>query len=323
MRIITSATYIWSDKQSRPLLVQEKSITRTGEFAYCKGATSAQDQLSQEEANYYQVATSQATQQFAQQQAIQNTLQAAANPIIAKGPSQQGYSAGQMAELNASVIQGTGQQYANAAKSVREAQAAQGGGTQFLPSGVNSQINADLAASAANQASSGLTSNIQNSYAAGALQYVNAENSLMGVGGLTNASAFSNSATNAAGAANTEANAVQTADQEATNNIMGLATGAMGATGALLMGKCWVAAELYGGWEDPRTIALRRYIFGEYSKSFRGKIFASLYLKFGERVAKHIKTHPISRWFAQKIFDRLLVAATNKDRQVNHVSLAH
>ena len=323
MYINLFSEYTWSPRQARYILVRNVSVKWTGPVCRVKGASATQDQLQTAEANYYTQAVQQSTSQFNQQQAVQTTLQNAANQVIAKGASQQGWSPEQMNTMNAGVIQNTGQQYANAARAIKESQATQGGGTQFLPSGANTQINAQLASSAANQVSSGLYGNLLGSYQAGNQNYINATNSLMGVGELTNAAAFSNAASGAAGQANTIANQVQQADQQATNNIMGLATGAMGAAGSILMGKCWVAAELYDGWKDPRTVAVRRYIFGEYSKTFFGNIFAKLYLKYGRQVAKHIKTHPISRWFAQKIFDRLLLAATNKDKQVKHVSLAH
>jgi len=69
---------------------------------------------------------------------------------------------------------------------------------------------------------------------------------------------------------------------------------------------CWVAAELYGGWEDPRTHLVRNWIFGDFSKSYFGRMMAKLYLRFGERLAARIKTDWVSRWIMQKVFGWML-----------------
>jgi hypothetical protein len=322
MRIITSATYVWSDKQSRPLLVSESSIIWTGPVCLAKGASAAQNELAGQQSQFYQTMTQDYNQQFANQNSILNSLTKSLSPAISAGVNQFGYSGAEVSNLNAQAIQGTGQEYAKAAKSLRQNQAARGGGMQFLPSGANEQINAELGSAAANQASSELSGIQQKGYAAGRENYNNAVGQLGSAAAMYNPTGYSNSATGAGSAAESTMNQIQQENQAADpfNAILGAAGGV---ASSYLRGNCWVAAELYGGWKDHRTITLRRYIFGDLSKTFFGNIFAKLYHRFGQRVAKHIKTHPISRWFAQKIFDRLLLAATNKDKQVKHVSLAH
>src|SRR5208282_4337874 len=62
---------------------------------------------------------------------------------------------------------------------------------------------------------------------------------------------------------------------------------------------CWIAAELYGGWSSPEVFFLRRLIT-------RSRSFTFLYVKFGQRVAAHIKEHKLSRRIVKYFFDRLL-----------------
>lgn len=72
---------------------------------------------------------------------------------------------------------------------------------------------------------------------------------------------------------------------------------------------CWVAAELYGGWHDPRVHALRAWIFGPYSKTFWGNIWAGLYSKYGREAADLVRRYSVVRKIAQHVFDKALVRA--------------
>jgi hypothetical protein len=201
--------------------------------------------------------------QFAANQSILGSLKSVFDKVVAAGSNQQGYNAQEMNTLNSSVIQNTGQQYANAKKSLAENQAAQGGGNSMLPSGVASQQAATLGSAAANQAQSGLTQNLQASYNQGYQNYNNALSGELSVAGQQNATGMANAATGMSNSANSEANAVQQANQEATNNIMGLATGAIsGAAGVM----CPVAGSLFlmsDGTEKPvETLIVGEQLMG-------------------------------------------------------------
>lgn len=234
MRVITKAVYTWSPLQKRYILLYEKSsITRT-EVALCKGATAAQNQAQDAELAAQTTYMNDVNTQFAANQSILSSLKSTFDKVVAAGSNQQGYNAQEMNALNSSVIQNTGQQYANAKKSLAENQAAQGGGNSMLPSGVASQQEATLGSAAANQAQSGLTQNLQASYNQGYQNYNNALSGELSVAGQQNATGMANAATGMSNAANSEANAVQSADQEETNNIMGLATGAMSGAASVL-----------------------------------------------------------------------------------------
>lgn len=77
---------------------------------------------------------------------------------------------------------------------------------------------------------------------------------------------------------------------------------------------CWVAAELYGGWEDSRTIVVRAWLFGEFRKHWYGRVLTRLYLRFGERVAERIRTRPIERRLCAWLFGKALNRATQEVR---------
>jgi hypothetical protein len=59
---------------------------------------------------------------------------------------------------------------------------------------------------------------------------------------------------------------------------------------------CWVAAEVFGGWYEPRTVKVREWVFGPFSEHWLGAKIASLYLRHGERTAALMRTNRAVRW---------------------------
>jgi hypothetical protein len=313
MKITEFAEYIWSDKQSRYLLLRDKSINWTGPVCLLKGASATQEELQQSEATFYNTMTQDYNTTFGENQAIMSTLTAQLNPIVAAGPNQKGYNGAELNNLNSQALQGTGQSYANASQALKEQQASTGGGNAYLPSGVQSQQQAGLASSAANEESSQLLG-IQNAdYTQGYSMYQSAMSGLAGVAGLENPAAYSNAATSAAGAANTEANAVTQANDSWAQNLTGLGAGALGGAGAALggyfQGQCWIAAEIFGGWKDKRTIAVRKWLANEFSQHWYGRMFNRWYSANGRRVAKKIQNNRVERWALRKLFEWFLAQA--------------
>jgi hypothetical protein len=87
-------------------------------------------------------------------------------------------------------------------------------------------------------------------------------------------------------------------------NAMGIANTAANVISAIKPGgMCWIAAELYGGWNDPRTIDIRKWIIEDFSKTMVGFVPCLLYRLVGERVAQAIRTHRWLRKPFRKIFD--------------------
>lgn len=76
---------------------------------------------------------------------------------------------------------------------------------------------------------------------------------------------------------------------------------------------CWIAAAVYDGWLDPRTIKARGWLFGPFRAKWYGRLVTDLYLKFGERTAGMIERHPILRRPFRKLFDLALRRANGSN----------
>lgn len=61
---------------------------------------------------------------------------------------------------------------------------------------------------------------------------------------------------------------------------------------------CWVAKEIFGSWEHPKTIAARYYI-----RNLAPKWFKDFYLKYGERIAKFISNKPLLKLLLRPLFE--------------------
>ena len=75
---------------------------------------------------------------------------------------------------------------------------------------------------------------------------------------------------------------------------------------------CWVAAEIFGGWNEPKTVACRYYI-GEIAPEW----FRSFYIKHGESFAEFIKDKPVIKAMIRPVFE---VFAAMGRKQMSEVS---
>ena len=65
-----------------------------------------------------------------------------------------------------------------------------------------------------------------------------------------------------------------------------------------LMGGCWVAAEIYGGFWQPKTTMARAYVnYGAPSW------FKKFYLEYGQRIAKVVRKYPILKSILKPLFE--------------------
>jgi hypothetical protein len=71
-----------------------------------------------------------------------------------------------------------------------------------------------------------------------------------------------------------------------------------GASAAFFGTPCWVAAEIYGGWYEPKTCAARYYI-----SNLSPYWFKNLYYRYGERIARFIHNKPIFKMLLKPLFD--------------------
>lgn len=110
---------------------------------------------------------------------------------------------------------------------------------------------------------------------------------------------FSNNLTQGLqGLRSTNASSTSTQSQSGGPNpfLQGLGTGA--SVFASMGGFCWVAAELYGGWFEPKTINARRFF------QFKApKWMLKLYIKHGEKFAHFISNKPILKAMIKPLFD--------------------
>lgn len=103
---------------------------------------------------------------------------------------------------------------------------------------------------------------------------------------------------------NAQANASKTGWlQNATGIMSSLAQGASGAASLGFKPGCWIAAEVYNGWLDPRVSMVRNWIFGEFAQSFVGWLIAAAYMKWGEQTAEAIRRFPVLRRPFKTLFD--------------------
>lgn len=130
-------------------------------------------------------------------------------------------------------------------------------------------------------------------------QYNNANQMLAASANQNQNSATANNNT----AAGTNTSLYGTASAQ-TPTALGSVLGAAGALGSAAIGKipCWIAAEIYGGWYDPRTVTIRQWLM----ENFEGHWLLNLYIRFGERMAIMVREHRPMRWFFTRIFNHFL-----------------
>jgi hypothetical protein len=247
MRIITKASYVWSDRQGRHILVSQKSINWTGRVEFAKGASSQMTNLANSQANFTNQLMADFGTQFANQNNILSTLNKSLSPIVNAGPNQFGFSGAEVNALNSQALQGGAQSYANASRALKESQAAQGGGNTLLPSGVANQQQAALGAAEANNQSNALLGIQQEGYATGRQQYNNAIGQLGGVASQYNPAGFAGQATGAGSSAFNSATQVQQMNNAASpwNLVGGILGGAASSFLGPLMGG--LAGDVTGG----------------------------------------------------------------------------
>lgn len=198
------------------------------------GPTAAQENLANEQASFYQNQVSAYNTAYSNFSDISSKLSALYAPILAKGPSQRGMSAGETADLNAQAVQGTAENYKAAGQALNERIGAQGGGTSnenMTGAGANA-LREQLASTGAEAESAQETQIQEADYAEGRQNYEEAVGGEQTLASGWNPNAFAGSATNAGTAAgNTEAqiasesNAVWSSVFSALGGIAGAAAG--------------------------------------------------------------------------------------------------
>lgn len=197
----------------------------------CGGATSAQNQLQGEEADFYKNQISAYNNAYSQFQSITNTLNQQFQPIMTAGPGQMGYTPAELADLNTLATQGTAASYNQATTAMNEQEAAMGGGTTPVNAtgGPAAQARMGLASTAAGQEATQRLQIQQAGYAQGLTNYQGAITGEEALASGWNPNAFAGSATSAGGAASAEANTIASQQQGAWGTVLGALGGVAGA----------------------------------------------------------------------------------------------
>ena len=85
--------------------------------------------------------------------------------------------------------------------------------------------------------------------------------------------------------------------------------GSMGGSLLTAAGECWIAAVLFGGWTQRRTVMVRYWLKNVYSKTFIGGIFYWLYTRYGERSAEVVREYRLARAMAKPVYNWFLLKA--------------
>jgi hypothetical protein len=198
-------------------------------FDMCCGASGQQTQIEQSQSNLYNTLTQQAQQVFGNASSIFNDLQQTFAPILAAGPNQEGFSAAEKANLNDEIINSTGESYNKAANAVNSQIASEGGGDVPIINSQDTQVRGALAQSAASQEAGEREQVLENSYATGRQNFMNAASALSGATNVFNpSSTMDNSATGAGSAAANTANEIAQENNSWLNATIGALGGIAG-----------------------------------------------------------------------------------------------
>jgi hypothetical protein len=188
-----------------------------GSTALLKGPTADQQELAKEQGSFYRLLVASYSKMFSGQTNILKALNTAMQPILQAGPGQFGLGKAEETALRTQASETTARQFASSARGLRERLAARGegnvflrgnewapgGGSVFLPSGAEAQLEAGLYQQAAQteaQQQLGITGY---GYDVGRKNYWEAAGALGGVAGLMAPTSYASGATSAGSAAGT------------------------------------------------------------------------------------------------------------------------
>jgi hypothetical protein len=224
------------------------------------GATAAQTELQQQQAEFYKNLSDAYEMQFGSSETILDSLRSQFMPILQAGPNQQGFNPAELQDLQTQAIEGTGTNYAQASKALQENQAATTGG-EFLPAGATTQLQQELATSAAAEKSQEQQQITQASYAQGHANWAAAANELNDAAQMYNPLGYAGAATSSGEAAGTTANQIA----QASNSVWGSVLGALGGVAGAAVGNPSAITSLWkkipgvsggagGSYSGPATI---------------------------------------------------------------------
>lgn len=173
---------------------------------------------SQLQANYGQL--------FGQQQGVLASLNKSLSPVLAAGPSQEGFSAPEKAALNTAAINGAGAANRSAQQAAANFGAGQGGGAGAgITSGITKQIQGSIASQSANALAGQQNNIVQQDYAQGNKNYWQAQGAMQQLGQQYNPSAAESGSISEGGQAFSEASNIESQGigEQVAGDVVGLA----------------------------------------------------------------------------------------------------
>lgn len=191
----------------------------------CSGPSQQEKDLAEQQAQFTQTLQQDYSQTFANNQEILSTLNSVLQPIVTAGPGQQGYSAEELSALNSQAINSNAEVARQTTQAVNAQENAEGGGTKFLPSGVNQQINAGIQTAAESNLANEELGITTSNYATGRQNW---QNALAGEESVASGEAplgYAGATTTSNQAAFGEADTVNTESQQLLQSILGAIPG--------------------------------------------------------------------------------------------------
>ena len=228
-----------------------------------------------------------------QQLALQQQQLNIANPQLKAIINNGGMLPEQQAAMTSQALNGLGSQYQNLYGQLSQSLAARGiTGGQNAGAGALAQSFGSLGAQEAGQQSQLLNQ----------IQLAKGQNLNTALGmSLGEAQGTGQLGLQALGQGVTAANNVDQAQTGFWGSVIGGLAG-LGSAGIL---KCWVAAELYGGWYAPETVSIRAWL----DRTLYMLPFVWLYSRLGERWAAAIRRSPMLKRSSKRLFDFFLRCA--------------
>ena len=206
----------------------------SGRWADLKGPTTSQTQIAGAQANFFNTLSSSFNTMFAGQTGILQSLQSAFQPILAAGPNQFGFSPMELSVMKGQAVDTTAATFAANQAALNQALAARGGGTSFLPSGAQAQLQQQGYTAASQQESNLLNQITQAGYAQGRQNFLQAANVLGGAASMYNPTGFAGATTGAGQAAASTAGTI--AQEKAAASPWGAIGGILGGAASAFMG---------------------------------------------------------------------------------------
>lgn len=201
------------------------------------GASADQKAVGAQQSTFFTTATQTAQQVLGAASSVFKNLMSTFSPIVAAGPSQEGFSLAQKSNLDSQAITQTGNAFKNAKAAIGEEEAAQGGGNTVLPGGANIGRDIAVANSAAAQTSGELSQIEQADYTQGNQNYEQAVAGLEKAPGVFDTSVSAENAAAGAGKAAADTQNQITADNQSWEQaVSGALGGVAGAAATAYVG---------------------------------------------------------------------------------------